>query len=185
MGWGSAPTGLSDLPVQQLDLLIEAGVPAENIIAESECAVVDAAKACGTHSGSLFVVPTEKVLGGEWGRVFGERPHLERDGCPPDADDPYARGLPTPATAPRPKRAPKSPKRPRYNDVGERVDSGDDLEDESDFEGYDDDMFERAMGGGGGGGACRCVLGSLFSARGHVQSPAGQPADGGSCGVRT
>ena len=32
------------------------------------------------------------------------------------------------------------------------MDSGDDLEDESDFEGYDDDMFERAMGGGGGGG---------------------------------
>lgn len=25
----------------------------------------------------------------EWGRVFGERPHFERDGCPPDPDDPY------------------------------------------------------------------------------------------------
>jgi hypothetical protein len=25
----------------------------------------------------------------EWGRVFGERPHFERPGCPPDPDDPY------------------------------------------------------------------------------------------------
>src|SRR5262249_43340774 len=25
----------------------------------------------------------------EWGRVFGERPHFERQGCPPDPDDPY------------------------------------------------------------------------------------------------
>jgi hypothetical protein len=25
----------------------------------------------------------------EWGRVFGERPRFERDGCPPDPDDPY------------------------------------------------------------------------------------------------
>jgi hypothetical protein len=25
----------------------------------------------------------------EWGRVFDERPYFERDGCPPDAADPY------------------------------------------------------------------------------------------------
>jgi hypothetical protein len=25
----------------------------------------------------------------EWGRVFGERPRFERDGCPPAPDDPY------------------------------------------------------------------------------------------------
>jgi hypothetical protein len=25
----------------------------------------------------------------EWGRVFGERPHFEKEGCPPDPDDPY------------------------------------------------------------------------------------------------
>jgi hypothetical protein len=25
----------------------------------------------------------------EWGRVFGERPHFERPGSPPDPDDPY------------------------------------------------------------------------------------------------
>jgi hypothetical protein len=25
----------------------------------------------------------------EWGRVFDERPHFDREGCPPDADDPY------------------------------------------------------------------------------------------------
>jgi hypothetical protein len=25
----------------------------------------------------------------EWGRVYGERPHFEKEGCPPDADDPY------------------------------------------------------------------------------------------------
>ncbi len=25
----------------------------------------------------------------EWGRVFGERPHFERPGRPPDPDDPY------------------------------------------------------------------------------------------------
>jgi hypothetical protein len=25
----------------------------------------------------------------EWGRVFGERPHFDRDGSPPDRDDPY------------------------------------------------------------------------------------------------
>jgi hypothetical protein len=25
----------------------------------------------------------------EWGQVFGERPHFERPGCPPDPDDPY------------------------------------------------------------------------------------------------
>jgi hypothetical protein len=25
----------------------------------------------------------------EWGRAFGERPHFERPGCPPDPDDPY------------------------------------------------------------------------------------------------
>jgi hypothetical protein len=25
----------------------------------------------------------------EWGRVFGERPCFDRDGCPPAADDPY------------------------------------------------------------------------------------------------
>jgi hypothetical protein len=25
----------------------------------------------------------------EWGRVFGERPYFERDGSPPDPDDPY------------------------------------------------------------------------------------------------
>jgi hypothetical protein len=25
----------------------------------------------------------------EWGRVYGERPHFEKDGCPPDQDDPY------------------------------------------------------------------------------------------------
>jgi hypothetical protein len=25
----------------------------------------------------------------EWGRVFGERPHFETDGCPPDPEDPY------------------------------------------------------------------------------------------------
>jgi hypothetical protein len=25
----------------------------------------------------------------EWGRVFGERPHFDREGCPPDSDDPY------------------------------------------------------------------------------------------------
>jgi hypothetical protein len=27
----------------------------------------------------------------EWGRVFGERPHFEREGEPPDPDDPYTR----------------------------------------------------------------------------------------------
>jgi len=74
---------------------------------------------------------------------------VETDSDDPDADDPYARGLPTPRTAPRPRKP--SPKRPRYNDVGERIDSGDD-DDESDFEGYDDDMFEHATRGGGGGG---------------------------------
>jgi hypothetical protein len=25
----------------------------------------------------------------EWGRVYGERPHLEKEGCPPHPDDPY------------------------------------------------------------------------------------------------
>jgi hypothetical protein len=25
----------------------------------------------------------------EWGRVFGERPYFEKDGCPPAPDDPY------------------------------------------------------------------------------------------------
>ena len=25
----------------------------------------------------------------EWGRAFGERPHFEKDGCPPAPDDPY------------------------------------------------------------------------------------------------
>ena len=25
----------------------------------------------------------------EWGRVYEERPHFEKEGCPPDADDPY------------------------------------------------------------------------------------------------
>jgi hypothetical protein len=25
----------------------------------------------------------------EWGRTFGERPHFETEGCPPDPDDPY------------------------------------------------------------------------------------------------
>jgi len=25
----------------------------------------------------------------EWGRVFGERPHFDRPGCPADPDDPY------------------------------------------------------------------------------------------------
>jgi hypothetical protein len=25
----------------------------------------------------------------EWGRVFGERPRFEKEGCPPAADDPY------------------------------------------------------------------------------------------------
>ena len=25
----------------------------------------------------------------EWGRVFDERPHFDREGCSPDADDPY------------------------------------------------------------------------------------------------
>jgi hypothetical protein len=25
----------------------------------------------------------------EWGRIFGERPHFEKEGSPPDADDPY------------------------------------------------------------------------------------------------
>lgn len=25
----------------------------------------------------------------EWGQVFGERPHFEREGVPPDPDDPY------------------------------------------------------------------------------------------------
>ena len=25
----------------------------------------------------------------EWGHVFGERPHFEREGCSPDPDDPY------------------------------------------------------------------------------------------------
>ena len=25
----------------------------------------------------------------EWGRVFGERPHFDKEGRPPDADDPY------------------------------------------------------------------------------------------------
>jgi hypothetical protein len=25
----------------------------------------------------------------EWGRVFGERPHFEQEGSPPDPDDPY------------------------------------------------------------------------------------------------
>lgn len=25
----------------------------------------------------------------EWGRVTGERPHFEKEGCPPDPDDPY------------------------------------------------------------------------------------------------
>jgi hypothetical protein len=26
----------------------------------------------------------------EWGRVFGERPHFEQEGSPPDPDDPYS-----------------------------------------------------------------------------------------------
>src|SRR5262249_34822078 len=25
----------------------------------------------------------------EWGRLFGERPHFDKEGCSPDADDPY------------------------------------------------------------------------------------------------
>jgi hypothetical protein len=25
----------------------------------------------------------------EWGRMYGERPHFQQAGCPPDADDPY------------------------------------------------------------------------------------------------
>jgi hypothetical protein len=25
----------------------------------------------------------------EWGRTLGERPHFEKEGCPPDPDDPY------------------------------------------------------------------------------------------------
>jgi len=25
----------------------------------------------------------------EWGRVFGERPHFDKEGCPPAPDDPY------------------------------------------------------------------------------------------------
>ena len=25
----------------------------------------------------------------EWGRAFGERPYFEKEGCPPDQDDPY------------------------------------------------------------------------------------------------
>ena len=25
----------------------------------------------------------------EWGRIFGERPHFEKEGCPPHSDDPY------------------------------------------------------------------------------------------------
>jgi hypothetical protein len=25
----------------------------------------------------------------EWGRVYGERPYFEREGCPPNQDDPY------------------------------------------------------------------------------------------------
>jgi hypothetical protein len=25
----------------------------------------------------------------EWGRVFGERPYFDKDGCPPDPQDPY------------------------------------------------------------------------------------------------
>jgi hypothetical protein len=25
----------------------------------------------------------------EWGRAYGERPHFEREGCQPEADDPY------------------------------------------------------------------------------------------------
>jgi hypothetical protein len=25
----------------------------------------------------------------EWGRVFGERPYFEKEGRPPDPDDPY------------------------------------------------------------------------------------------------
>jgi len=25
----------------------------------------------------------------EWGRVFGERPYFDKEGCPPPADDPY------------------------------------------------------------------------------------------------
>ena len=24
-----------------------------------------------------------------WGQLFGERPHFEKEGCPPDPDDPY------------------------------------------------------------------------------------------------
>ena len=104
------------------------------------------------EDGGEIVISDSEDISEDSEDVSEEEDEVETD-SDPDADDPYARGLPTPATAPRPKRQPKSPKRPRYNDVGERVDSGDDLEDESDFEGYDDDMFERAMGGGGGGGA--------------------------------
>ncbi len=25
----------------------------------------------------------------EWGRAYGERPHFQQEGCPPDKDDPY------------------------------------------------------------------------------------------------
>src|SRR5262245_41420091 len=25
----------------------------------------------------------------EWGRAYGERPHFQREGCPPDQEDPY------------------------------------------------------------------------------------------------
>jgi hypothetical protein len=28
----------------------------------------------------------------EWGRVFGERPYFEKEGCPPHPDDPYTTG---------------------------------------------------------------------------------------------
>lgn len=30
-----------------------------------------------------------RVADMEWGRAFGERPHFEREGSPPDPDDPY------------------------------------------------------------------------------------------------
>jgi len=55
----------------QKDLLLRAGVPAENILTDQDCEMLDAAKACGAHSGSLFVVPHERILGGQWGRIFG------------------------------------------------------------------------------------------------------------------
>ena len=135
--------------------------------------------------GGEIVISDSENVSEESEDVSEEEDEVETD-SDPDADDPYARGLPTPGTAPRRKPKPKSPKRPRYNDVGERVDSGDDSDDESDFEGYDDDMFERAMGGGGarggggGGGSSSGGKGRWFTKNGRrVYKVGGREFTGG------